>query len=280
MGCLCCRIQAQGTTDGSGRIRGSKWMWCRAFSAKFSNACLDARGENPWHALASSVCAHYRRIVEIPVACFALHPFERKSCMTQTPLDLAHVAMQAAPDDDAMRLRFFERLGDAELFMLLEGEPVGEAVTPQIFDPGTGSIVLVFDREERLTQFVGAEAPYAALSGRLIVGLLAEQGLGLGLNLDVAPSSFLLDSDGVQWLAQTLGHGPDEIEARLDEISAPTGLPDTLLTALDAKLATATGLAQMAYLVASVDSEGKRSHLLAVVGAASEAEAALARAAS
>ena len=36
----------------------------------------------------------------------------------------------------------------------------------------------------------------------------------------------------------------------------------------------------MAYLVASVDSEGKRSHLLAFVGAASGAEAALARAAS
>ncbi|MEP2890412.1 SseB family protein [Tateyamaria sp.] len=200
--------------------------------------------------------------------------------MTQTPLDLAHAAMQAAPDDDAVRLRFFERLGDAELFMLLEGEPVGDAITPQIFDPGTGSIVLVFDREERLTGFVGAEAPYAALSGRLIAGLLAEQGLGLGLNLDVAPSSFLLDGDGVQWLAQTLGHGPDEIEARLAEVSAPTGLPDTLITALDTKLATATGLAQMAYLVASVDTDGKRSHLLAFVGAAPGAEPALARAAS
>lgn len=200
--------------------------------------------------------------------------------MTQTPLDTAHAAMSAAPDDDAARLRFFERLGDAELFLLLEGEPEGDAVTPQIFDPGTGNIVLVFDRAERLAAFVGAEAPYAALSGRLIAGLLAEQHLGLGLNLDVAPSSFLLDADGVAWLAQTLGHGPDEVEARLAEVSAPKGLPDSLITAIDTKLATATGLAQLAYLVGSTDTDGTRGHLLAFVGAATGARDALARAAS
>ena len=200
--------------------------------------------------------------------------------MTQTVLDQAHAAMQAAPDDDAARLRFFERLGDAELFLLLEAEAAGDQVTPQVFDPGSGPLVLVFDREERLAAFVGAEAPYAALSGRVIAGLLAEQGLGLGLNLDVAPSSFLLDADGVRWLAQTLGHGPDEVEARLAELSPPAGLPDVLISALDTKLATATGLAQIAYLVGTTDDTGARGHLLAFVGAAPGAEDALARAAS
>ncbi|MEM8653432.1 MAG: SseB family protein [Pseudomonadota bacterium] len=200
--------------------------------------------------------------------------------MTETALDQAHAAMAAAPEDDAARLRFFERLGDAELFLLLEGEADGDQVTPQVFDPGAGPMVLVFDREERMAGFVGAEAPYAALSGRVIAGLLAEQGLGLGLNLDVAPSSFLLDAEGVRWLAQTLGHGPDEVEARLSEVSAPAGLPDTLISALDTKLATATGLAQMAYLVGTTDDAGARGHLLAFVGAAPGAEDALARAAS
>ncbi|WP_415404163.1 SseB family protein [Tateyamaria sp. SN3-11] len=200
--------------------------------------------------------------------------------MTETALDIAHGAMAAAPEDDAARLRFFERLGDAELFLLLEGEAVGDAVTPQVFDPGSGPIVLVFDREERLAAFVGAEAPYAALSGRVIAGLLAEQRLGLGLNLDVAPSAFLLDAEGVAWLAQTLGHGPDEVEARLAEVSAPAGLPDALITALDTKLATATGLAQMAYLVGTTDTSGQRGHLLGIVGAVPGAQDALARAAS
>ena len=200
--------------------------------------------------------------------------------MTETPLDTAHAAMSAAPDDDAARLRFYERLGDAELFLLLATEANGDAVTPQVFDPGSGSIVLVFDRLERLSAFVGAEAPYAALSGRVIVGLLAEQELGLGLNMGVAPSSFLLDSAGVKWLSQTLGHAPDEVEARLAEVAAPTGLPEVLISALDTKLATATGLAQLAYLVSSTDTDGARSHLLAFVGAAPGAEPSLAQAAS
>jgi hypothetical protein len=191
--------------------------------------------------------------------------------MTDTPLDIAHAAMSEHPDDDALRLRFFERLGDAELFLLLEGEATDDKVTPQVFDPGTGSIVLVFDRAERLSAFVGAEAPYAALSGRVIAGLLAEQGLGLGLNLDVAPSSFLLEAEGVRWLAQTLGNAPDEVEARLAEVSAPKGLPDALISALDTKLATATGLAQLAYLVGSTDTDGAPGAEPALAGAASEA---------
>lgn len=200
--------------------------------------------------------------------------------MTETVLDQAHTAMQAAPDDNTARLRFFERLGDAELFLLLEAEAQDDQITPQVFDPGSGPLVLVFDREERLSTFVGAEAPYAALSGRVIAGLLAEQGLGLGLNLDVAPSSFLLDADGVRWFAHKLDQGPDEVEARLAQVSAPTGLPDVLISAVDTKLATATGLAQLAYLVGTTDTEGAVGHLLAFIGVVPGAEDALARAAS
>ena len=45
-----------------------------------------------------------------------------------TPLDLAHAAMEAAPEDDAARLRFYERLADGEVFLLLAGAPEGENV--------------------------------------------------------------------------------------------------------------------------------------------------------
>ncbi|MEL7090284.1 MAG: SseB family protein [Pseudomonadota bacterium] len=197
-----------------------------------------------------------------------------------TPIDQAHAAMEAAPEDDAARLRFYERLGDAELFLLLEAEAEGDQVSPQVYDPGAGPLVLVFDREDRLTAFVGAEAPYAALSGRIVAGLCAKNQLGLGLNLGVAPSSFLLDAAGVAWLAQTLGHVPDAVEERVAAISAPTGLPDMLLQALDTKLATGTGLAQMAYLVATETDGGGRGHMLAFVGAVPGAQDALARAVS
>jgi hypothetical protein len=196
-----------------------------------------------------------------------------------TPLDTAHAAMEAAPDDDATRLAFYERLGDGELFLLLEAEAEGETITPQTFDIGTGEIVLVFDRQERLTAFTGEATPYAALSGRVVAQLLAGQGLGLGLNLEVAPSSFLMDADGVTWLAETLGHAPNEVEAKIEEVSAPIGLPETLITAIDTKLATATGLALCAYLVGVKYNGGSNGHLLGFVGAFPDAEGALAQAA-
>ena len=46
--------------------------------------------------------------------------------MTETTaLDLAHAAMDAAPEDNAARLRFYHRLADSELFLLLSAEPDG-----------------------------------------------------------------------------------------------------------------------------------------------------------
>ena len=53
--------------------------------------------------------------------------------MTQTVLDAAHAAMMASPDNDTVRLRFYERLGDVELFLLLEGEAEDEKIhTPDL----------------------------------------------------------------------------------------------------------------------------------------------------
>ena len=89
-----------------------------------------------------------------------------------TPLDLAYEAMAAAPDgDDAPRLRFYERLADGEMILLLEKEAEGETLAPRVFDLEDGPVVLVFDTEERLGAFTGMPAPYAALPGRVIAGL-------------------------------------------------------------------------------------------------------------
>ena len=37
-----------------------------------------------------------------------------------TPIDTAHAAMEAAPEDGALRLRFYERISDSELFLMLD----------------------------------------------------------------------------------------------------------------------------------------------------------------
>ena len=147
-----------------------------------------------------------------------------------TPLDLAHAAMDAAPEDDTARLRFFERLADSEMFVLLSRDPEGETLAPEVFETEEGQFVLVFDREDRLSAFADRAVPYAALSGRMIVQMLDGQGIGLGVNLEVAPSSILIPAEGIGWLAQTLAHEPGQVEAGIEELRAPTGLPEVLLT--------------------------------------------------
>ena len=201
--------------------------------------------------------------------------------MTETTaLDTAHAAMHAAPNDDKVRLRFFERLADSELFLMLTEEAQGENISPEVFDVADGQFVLAFDREDRLAQFADRPVPYVALSGRVLSSMLAGQGIGLGLNLEVAPSSMLIPAEALGWLATTLQHGPEEVQERIAEFLPPKGLPDNLLTALDTKLATAGGLAQSAYLVATKSEHGATGHLLGFVGAIEGAEAALATAAS
>ena len=198
--------------------------------------------------------------------------------MTDTPLDRAHAAMEAAPQDDAARLRFYERLADCELFLMLAAEPEGDAIDPELFDLGDARFVLVFDREDRLAGFAGRIVPYAALPGRALTRMLAGQGIGLGVNLEVAPSSILIPPEAVDWLAGTLDQGPQTAEARPEELRAPRSVPEALVTALDAKLATAAGLARKAYLAEVTWEGGARGHMLGLTGVVPGAEEALARA--
>lgn len=195
-----------------------------------------------------------------------------------TSLDRAHAAMEAAPEDAVARLGFYERLADAELYLLLTREPEGEALDPRLFDISGGRFALAFDRPERLSQFVGGAAPYAALSGRVLAAMLAGHEIGLAVNPEVAPSSILVPAEAISWLSETLKDGPTEVDARPESLSPPGDLPERLISALDTKLATATGLARCAYLVGVTYDTGARSHMLAFVAAARGAEGALARA--
>ncbi len=72
-----------------------------------------------------------------------------------TILDTAFAAMTAAPEDAALRLRFYERLADAELMLLLERPADGDRIAPRTFPLEDGPVVLAFDTEERLAAFAG-----------------------------------------------------------------------------------------------------------------------------
>ena len=198
---------------------------------------------------------------------------------SETPLDRAHAAMEAE-GTDAARLRFYDTLATAELFLLLEAEAEGDNVVPQAFEVEGQVFVLVFDTERRLSTFAGAAADYVALSGRALADMLAEQALGLALNPEVAPSAMLLPSGAMTWLSQTLSEAPEEVEVQAREFHPPKGLPEAFLEALDARLAASEGLADQAYLVGVTYETGARAHLLGFLGAVPGAEDALARSVS
>jgi len=193
-----------------------------------------------------------------------------------TRLDAAHAAMEAAPEDEAARRAFYADLAATEVFLLLHEEATGANVTPRSLDVDGQEFVLAFDREERLTRFAGGAAPYAALTGRALAGMLAPVGLGLALNPGGA-SAALLPAGAMAWLAETLAPDPDRIEARLRAVHPPGTLPETLLAALDARLAGAAGLARCAWLVRAEYTGGGGGHMIAVIDPRPGAEPALAR---
>ena len=193
-----------------------------------------------------------------------------------TPLDEAFTSMTAAPDDAGARLAWFDRLAASELVLLLEEEAEGDRIRPRIFTVEGADLVLAFDRDERLSDFAGGQAPYAAMSGRALAGMLAEAGLGLGVNLG-APSETVLETDALAWLAGVLAEQPAEVEDQPEELRPPANLPQALLGALDLRLASASGRATMAYLVATTFAGGRQSHLLAFIDPAPGAEGALAQ---
>jgi hypothetical protein len=195
-----------------------------------------------------------------------------------TAIDAAHAAMAAAPDNDSARLRYWGVVAGAELFLLLAAEEADGRITPAEVEVEGQGYVLAFDTEERLAGFAGEAVPYAALSGRRLMAMLAGQGMGVALNPDVAPSAMLVPPEAVDWLAGTLGDAPQVVEARIEEVFAPKGLPEIVVTALDQRLAAAGGMAQAAWLVAARFAGGRRGHVLAIVGAAAGAEDALAAA--
>lgn len=179
-----------------------------------------------------------------------------------TPLDLAYLAMQ---DDDANAPAFYARFLEAELFLLLESEVAGDAAQPLVLETSDGSLVLVFDLEDRMAAFNEQPSDYVALSGRRIAKMLSGQGVAIGLNLGEAPSAMVLPVEAVDWLAAAAIGDDTVVEAKPLEISKPVGVPEALVAALDGKLANMGGVVGAAYLVSAQYEGGESGHMLALV---------------
>lgn len=199
--------------------------------------------------------------------------------MTRTLLEQALAAMQATPGDEAARLAFFATLADSEVMLLLTGEAEGDRIEPELIEADGARFVLIFGSEERLTEFTGAPAHYATLSGRALAGMLGGEGLGLALNPGTEAGAVLLGAEELGWLAETLAPAPDESRALPRSLHAPD-LPQEVVAAVDARLAKAAGLARAAWLAGVTWADDSAGHLLAITGAPGAAQPALARAIS
>jgi hypothetical protein len=178
-----------------------------------------------------------------------------------TLLDAAHAAMEAS-DDEAERRTFWGEVAGSELHLWLEAEAEGDAARPRLFEIDGAFYALAFDGEDRLAGFVGGTAPTPSLPGRRLAAMLAEAGLGLGLNFG-APSETLLPPDGVAWLADTAATTAEVAEGLATRLDPPT-LPPALVAAIDRRLAAAEGLARRAWLASATWADGRAGHLLGV----------------
>ena len=95
------------------------------------------------------------------------------------------------------------------------------SLTPRCSDLEDGPIVLAFDREDRLTEFTGLPAPYAALPGRVVVEMLAESNMGLGLNLGVAPSARVFPPENIGMAGRDLVRAPGRVGKPCHRLSPP-----------------------------------------------------------
>ncbi len=196
-------------------------------------------------------------------------------------LDRAIAAMEAAPEDGRVRLRFWDNFVQAELFLLLRepAPPSGaiERLAPRIFALGDGPTAVAFDSEGRLADF-GAGPHYASVSGRVLARIMAGQGVALGLNLGTETAGTVLPPEALDWLSEVLSAAPRQVTSAPVAVAPPENLPERLLTALDEKLPAMAGLAASACLATAVWGDGARRPLLLFVGPAPGAEPALAAA--
>lgn len=184
--------------------------------------------------------------------------------MSETPIDLAHRAQADDPENSTLTLRLYERVLDAELLLVLAAPPAADDLRPLVVDLAEGPFVLAFDRDDRLAEFLGEPAPFAMLSGRRAVALLAGRRAGLALNLG-APSATLLDASGVDWLAGMAAHAPVEAAARASRFADPAA-PTALLSALGPKLAAMADRIASAHLVEAHYPDAPARLLLVLAG--------------
>lgn len=187
-------------------------------------------------------------------------------------------ALAADGDTESGRLALHGTILASEIVLLLAEETQGDALHPQVFETSDGAMALGFVDEGDLGAFMGAPAPYAALPGRVLVPMLAAQGLGLALDPE-GPSPQVLGADELRWMVDALAAPVVQPgQGRAVGFAAP-GLPadHPLVLALTRRLDGVPGLAR-AVLTHVTWESGATGLALVLAGLPEPAQAPLARA--
>lgn len=130
-----------------------------------------------------------------------------------TALRLAEASDPAATE--TARLAVYAALLSQDLIVAQAAAAEAGTLRPRIQFLDAGPVLLAFDSEERLADLAPDGADFVALAGRDLLAAMAGQsdgedgkGLGLGVNLASPDAAFLLDGDGVVWLAQIAAPPP------------------------------------------------------------------------
>lgn len=188
--------------------------------------------------------------------------------------------LAATPFHDAdapQRARMLSRLADTELVVALTAEPVHDEVHLRMFPLEGGAVALACDSEDRLADFFGAALAYAAMPGRVLAGLLRQQGAGLLVNPG-HPSEMLLEPAMLDWLSGALEASPQADRAHLALTAPAATTVEALAAPLAERLGDMRGLISGAALAGVRGDAGPSAHLLLIAGADEARQPALAKA--
>ncbi len=184
-----------------------------------------------------------------------------------------------SPENQPTRLRFFNAFLDSELCLLLSEEAGEETISPIVAYFEGIEHVLVFTCENNLVEYSKKVAPYAALSGRLIVDMLARANLGIAFNFAMPSSELFLTAGEITWLNEIVAGSPYTHEARPTLFFPLDVEGKKLASILIEKLLFAAELAASFWLVGVEYDDQSQGVLLIILDPRAGAEAPLAKAA-
>lgn len=190
----------------------------------------------------------------------------------ETRLDQLWQAV-AESDAEADWVRFYEGFAAARLIVPLAKTAEGEPARPLTLALDAGEVALAFDTEARFTAFITEPTEFVALTGVMLAGLLAENGISVALNPGVSAAETMLDPVMLGWVAT---HGGADVTfepvAGPAEIGPPPAPEEALLEALGRRFEEMAGAVAEAWLLGNGAADGCAAFLCVLV-VAPEAEA-------